>query len=143
MWLGYGFAQGNAYFSLPKGAYKDFADGVFDEETGLVKFRNVHWYTNIETPKRFWDIPLWAKYSPEKNPRYDNYDAIEVSKTAEIPEDYFGVMGVPITFLEQYNPNQFEIIGLDRYTAPKEILVGGRLAINGKPKYARLLIRRR
>ena len=170
MWLGYGFAQGNAYFSLPKGAYKDFADGVFDEETGLVKFRNVHWYTNIETPKRFWDIPLWAKYSPEKNPYYDNYDAIEVSKTAEIPEDYFGVMGVPITFLEQYNPNQFEILGCPHAKVLPEnwrgmsekfiklyyeqgntgsYRVGHRLLsyidANGKAKvpYARILIRRR
>ncbi|MBR0061521.1 MAG: hypothetical protein IJP68_08575, partial [Selenomonadaceae bacterium] len=170
IWLGYGFAQGNAYFSLPKGAYKDFADGVFDEETGLVKFRNVHWYTNIETPKRFWDIPLWAKYSPEKNPYYDNYDAIEVSKTAEIPEDYFGVMGVPITFLEQYNPNQFEILGCPHAKVLPEnwrgmsekfiklyyeqgntgsYRVGHRLLsyidANGKAKvpYARILIRRR
>ena len=147
LWLGYGFNGGNAYFSLPKGAYKDFADGVYNEETGLVKFRNVHWYTNIETPKRYWDIPLWKKYSPEEYPRYDNYDAIEVSRTAEIPEDYFGVMGVPITFLDKYNPNQFEILGNSEMFAEPIIVNGklgtGRFYVNGKRMYDRILIRRR
>lgn len=76
-------------------------------------------------------------------PTYDNYDAIEVSKTADIPCDYDGAMGVPITFMDKYNPEQFEIIGLDRYTVPKEFLVGGRVAINGKSCYARILIRKR
>lgn len=137
LWLGYGFNGGNAYFSLPKGVYKDFADGVYNSETGLVKFRNVHWYTNIETPKRYWDIPLYEKYSPEKNPRYDNYDAIEVSKTAEIPVDYFGVMGVPISFLDKYNPKQFEIVKFRKGDDDKD------LSINGKFPYFRILIRRR
>ena len=146
IWLGYGFNGGNAYFSLPKGVYKDFVDGVFDSETGLVKFRNVHWYTNIETPKRFWDIPLYKKYSPEENPRYDNYDAIEVSKTAEIPEDYFGVMGVPITFLDKYNPNQFEILGCTYSYGDCGCHKDGTswgAKINGKDIYKRLFIRRR
>ena len=146
IWLGYGFNGGNAYFSLPKGVYKDFVDGVFDSETGLVKFRNVHWYTNIETPKRFWDIPLYKKYSPEENPHYDNYDAIEVSKTAEIPEDYFGVMGVPITFLDKYNPNQFEILGCTYSYGDCGCHKDGTswgAKINGKDIYKRLFIRRR
>ena len=86
---------------------------------------------------------LYKRYTPEEYPHYDNYDAIEVSKVAEIPCDFEGVMGVPITFLDKYNPEQFEIIGLDRYTVPKELLVGGRVAINGKPTYARILIKRR
>ena len=74
-------------------------------------------------------------------PKYDNYDAIEIPFTECIPSDYDGVMGVPITFLDKYNPLQFEIIGLDRYTVPKEFLVGGRVAVNGKPTYARILIK--
>ena len=73
--------------------------------------------------------------------RYDNYDAIEVPVTAGIPSDYAGVMGVPISFLDKYCPEQFEIVGLDRYTVPKEALVGGRVAVAGKPRYARILIR--
>jgi len=101
IWLGYGFNGGNAYLRLPNGEYKDFAKGVYDSETGLVKFRNLHWFTNLDVRKRHEDIFLYMRYTPEKYPRYDNYDAIEVSKTAEIPMDYFGVMGVPITFLER------------------------------------------
>ena len=142
IWLGYGFAHGNAYFSLPYGAYKDFADGVYDEATGLVKFRNVTWYTNIETPKRYWELDLWKEYSPDEYPRYDNYDAIEVSKTADIPCDYFGVMGVPISFLDKYCPNQFEILGDSRYHDGKTIADDINY-INGKLTYRRLLIRRR
>lgn len=79
----------------------------------------------------------------EDYPHYDNYDAINVDKVADIPEDYMGVMGVPITFMDKFNPEQFEIAGLDRYTVPNEYLVGGRVAVNGKPKYARILIRRK
>ena len=82
-------------------------------------------------------------YTPDEYPKYDNYEAINVNKVSEIPCDYDGVMGVPITFMDSYNPEQFEIIGLDRYTVPKEFLVGGRVAINGKPKYARILIRKK
>ena len=149
LWLGYGFAHGNAYFSLPYGAYKDFADGVYDEATGLVKFRNVTWYTNIETPKRYWELDLWKEYSPDEYPRYDNYDAIEVSKTDHIPVDYFGVMGVPITFLDKYCPNQFEIIGCsDNGAVPDEYKLPHFKAhnepfIDGKKLYKRLFIRRR
>ena len=86
---------------------------------------------------------LYKTYVPEEYPKYDGYDGIEVGHVADIPIDYNGVMGVPITFLDKYNPNQFEIVGLDRYTVPKEFLVGGRVAINGKSKYARILIKKR
>ena len=150
LWLGYGFNGGNAYFSLPYGAYKDFADGVYDEATGLVKFRNVTWFTNIETPKRYWELDLWKEYSPEEYPRYDNYDAIEVSKTAEIPVDYFGVMGVPITFLDKYCPKQFEIIGATESEGAgfsnglwHEDSQYRQATIDGKKVYKRLFIRRR
>lgn len=102
---------------------------------------NACWFTNLTHEKRTTPIDLYKKYKPEEFPKYDNYDAIEVSKVKDIPEDYDGVMGVPITFLDKYNPEQFKIIGLDRYTCPKEVLVGGRVAINGKPTYARILIR--
>ncbi len=86
---------------------------------------------------------LYKQYNEAEYCNYDNFDAINVNKIVDIPCDYYGVMGVPITFLDKYNPKQFEIIGLDRYTVPKEYLVGGRVAICGKPCYARILIRRR
>ncbi len=75
---------------------------------------NIMWFTNLDVPKRHETITLYKHYTPEQYPRYVNYDAIEVSKTAEIPYDYDGEMGVPITFLDKYNPEQFEIIGSSR-----------------------------
>lgn len=152
IWLGYGFVQGNAYFSLPNGDYKDFAKGVYDSETGLIKFRNLHWFTNLEVKKRHEDIPLFKRYyeNPEKYPHYDNYDAIEVSKTAEIPEDYYGVMGVPITFLDKYNPAQFEILGATESEGKgfsnglwKPDSKCAQATINGQKVYKRIFIRRR
>jgi len=75
---------------------------------------NIMWYTNLDVPKRHETITLYKKYTPEEYPRYDNFDAIEVSKFAEIPYDYEGAMGVPITFLDKYNPGQFEILGITK-----------------------------
>ncbi len=123
LWLGSGFANGNAYFSIPSHASREFADGVYDESTGLVKFRNVGWFTNLDHGRRHERLPLMTmadnlKFSKHKEikgkaayDRYDNYDAIEVPFTDAIPIDYDGLMGVPITFLDKYNPDQFEIIG--------------------------------
>lgn len=129
MWLGRGFSSGNAYFRVPD-AYRDnFVDGVFDEATGLVKFRNVGWFTNIEHGQRHEPLQLMTmddnlKYSRHKQIReegykqYDNYDAIEVPKTDAIPSDYDGVMGVPISFLSKHNPEQFEIVGTTESNDP-------------------------
>lgn len=123
IWLGAGFSNGNAYFRIPQGANTDFAEGVYDSNTGLVKFRNVGWFTNIDHGRRHEILPLMTmadnlKYSKHKElrgkesyDRYDNYDAIEVPFVDAIPSDYDGVMGVPITFLDKYNPEQFEILG--------------------------------
>lgn len=109
------------------------------------QFGNILWYTTLDLDKYHEELFLGCKYAlhPERYPKYDNYDAINVDKVKEIPGDYDGVMGVPITFLDKYNPDQFEIIGVDRYTVPKEALVGGRVAIQGKPCYARILIKRK
>ncbi len=120
MWLGYGFKAGNAYFKTPQN--KEFAKGVFDENTGLVKFRNVHWFTNLDHSKRHEELILYKKYTPEEYPKYDNYDAINVDKVAEIPYDYDGVMGVPITFLDKYNPNQFEIVAFRKGNDGKDLV---------------------
>jgi hypothetical protein len=78
----------------------------------IKKFGNIGWFTNLDVAKRHEFLTLYKKYSQEEFPKYDNYDAIEVSKVSEIPMDYKGVMGVPITFLDKYNPNQFEILGM-------------------------------
>jgi hypothetical protein len=161
MWLGHGFAAGNAYFKIPPDNARDFANGVYDENTGLVKFRNVGWFTNMDFESRHETIPLYKRYSAAEFPSYDNYDAIEVGKTAEIPADYDGAMGVPITFLDRYNPDQFEILGItDRdnnsglktkeYTEadapnPGDLNRRGAIRVGNKLKstYARLLIRRK
>jgi hypothetical protein len=121
IWLGNGFKAGNAYFSSP--ISNDYAEGVYDKETGLVKFRNCCWYTNIDHGRRHLKMPLMTyddnlKFSKHKEVKgsgylkYENYDAIEVPFTDAIPSDYDGVMGVPISFLDKYSPEQFEIVGM-------------------------------
>jgi len=135
LWLGYGFSAGNAYFKTPH--VKDFAKGVYDVQTGLVKFRNVAWFTNLDIQKRHEDLVLFRLYNPHDYPKYDNFDAINVDKIQDIPADYTGIMGVPITFLDKYNPSQFEIIGNEYdLNIPK-----GRGYIKGKRIYSRVFIK--
>ncbi|MCL2742486.1 MAG: adenine-specific methyltransferase EcoRI family protein [Planctomycetaceae bacterium] len=143
LWLGYGFNGGNAYFKILPEAKGNFADGVYDEETGLVKFRNISWFTNLDTKKRHEVLDLFSRYSPERYSHYDNYDAIEVSKVADIPCDYDGKMGVPITFLDVYNPEQFEIICDSRYNDLENPDRQNDVLLNGIPTYRRIIIRKR
>ena len=130
---------------------------------GVVKGRlgNAAWFTNLDHKKRNEELILWKRYSPEEYPRYDNYDAINVDHVADIPEDWDGAMGVPITFLDKYNPDQFEILGItDRdnnsglktkqYAAADtpeygELNRRGAIMVEGKLKstYARILVRKR
>lgn len=121
MWLGYGFENGDAYFSVPQGNVSEYAAGVYSAETGLVHFRNCVWLTNLDIKKRHEELILVRKYHPEQYPAYDNFDGIDVSSLAEIPGDFAGIMGVPDTFLHQYNPDQFQIIGIGSGTLAKEI----------------------
>ena len=137
MWLGYGFKAGNAYFRIPDGRGTEYVEGVFNAETNLVKFRNCTWFTNLEIPKRHEELILFHQYSSEEYPKYDNYDAINVNATNDIPVDYDGAMGVPITFLDKYNPEQFEIIRFRKGNDEKD------LSINGKCPYFRILIRKK
>ncbi len=109
IWLGYGFS-GNVGFFLNT-QYEDYAKSSQHKE-GMIRVSGVMWYTNIDIQKRHENLILYKKYSPEIYPKYDNYDAIEVSKTSDIPFDYYGVMGVPITFMDKFNPEQFEILGI-------------------------------
>lgn len=99
------------------------------------------WFTNIENQKRTTPLDLYRKYNPTDYPKYDNYDAINVDKVTDIPEDYNGVMGVPITFLDKFCPTQFEIVGIDRYVEDNPNY-GKRFTINGKETYARILIKK-
>lgn len=94
----------------------------FIQPDGSVKkFGNKLWFTNLDHKKHHEKLILWKKYSPEDFPKYDNYDAINVDKVSDIPCDYDGVMGVPITFLDKYNPEQFEIIGMDLNDSVEEL----------------------
>ncbi|MEE0267043.1 MAG: adenine-specific methyltransferase EcoRI family protein [Bacteroidales bacterium] len=150
MWLGYGF-KGSAGHFISK--YEDVATAG-DHKEGMIRVSGVTWFTNLEHNKRHEELILYKEYNPEKfpneYPKYENYNAIEVSKTAEIPMNYNGVMGVPITFMNKYNPEQFELIwttdrggdGMleefkiphDRYDAP---------VVAGKGLYKRILIRKK
>ena len=107
VWLGYGFKGGAAHFFSP---YEDIATAG-DHKKDMIRVSGVNWFTNLEIPKRNEEMDLVCRYSPEEYPMFDNYSAINVNKTADIPCDYQGVMGVPITFIDKYCPEQFDIIG--------------------------------
>lgn len=138
LWLGYGFRGGAGHFYS---IYQDVATAG-DHREGMIRVSGVTWFTNLEHNKRHEPLLLYKKYNPKEYPKYDNYDAINVNKTDEIPADYDGVMGVPITFMDKYCPEQFEIVGLDRYVEDNPHY-GHRFTINGKETYARILIRRK
>lgn len=121
MWIGYNTIS---EFDTPNGVTKKIS--------GLTR-----WFTNLDIDKRHEDLIMYKQYSSLEYPKYDNYDAIEVSKVTEIPKDYGGVMGVPITFLDKYNPEQFEIIKFRKGNDDKD------LCVNGKCPYFRILIKRK
>src|SRR3989344_399018 len=156
LWLGNGFHAGNAYFFTPNA--REYASGVLDDKTGLVKFRNCHWFTNLDPGRRHQPLPLMTmeenlKYSKHKEikgkkayDKYDNYNAIEVSFTDAIPSDYDGAMGVPISFLDKYNPDQFEIVGMaeDNGKGFSGGIWDGKnphCVINGENKFKRIFIK--
>lgn len=113
LWMGYSIHSGDREFRVPND-YPLNASGYRIDEQGrkYIRVKGVRWFTNMDYAERHTDIDLWKKYTPEEYPYYKNYDAINVDITANIPEDYYGVIGVPITFLDKYNPDQFEIIAL-------------------------------
>ena len=149
IWLGYGFKRNCAHFYT---FYEDNATDA-DHREGMIRVPSITWFTNMEIPKRNEEMVLYRRYNPVDYPKYVNYDAIDVSTTADIPEDWHGLMGVPDTFLHQYNPDQFEIVGLGSGDLAKQIGVKknyrGRTdvayRIDGKDKcpYSRIIIRRR
>ena len=109
----------------------------------IQKFGNIVWYTNLPHKKRNEELKLFRIYheNEEHYPKYDDYDAIEVSKTVDIPKDFKGLMGVPISFLDKYNPKQFEILGLDDHRLIYPKWRGRGPNLNGKAVYRRIIIK--
>lgn len=160
LWIGNGFnlsmvfrttypnkLEANRKYVISKG---------YDPDKNYVKTPAIAWYTNLDLPRRHAVLDLYKHYTPEEYPHYDNYDAINVDRVSDIPIDYEGIMGVPITFMDKHNPDQFEIIwqasGNTRASAPKEILLelkytpheadrGGCTIVKGERTYGRILIR--
>ncbi|MBR6520925.1 MAG: DNA methyltransferase, partial [Paludibacteraceae bacterium] len=113
MWLGASIHSGDREFQVPD-SYPLNAAGCRVDEQGrkFIRVKGVRWFTNLDYKERHEDLILYKQYTSEEYPYYENYNAINVDKTSDIPCDYDGAMGVPITFLDKYNPDQFEIIGL-------------------------------
>ena len=165
VWLGKSIHSGDREFAVPD-SYPLEAAGYRIDDTGrkYIRVKGIRWFTNLEYDERKEDLILYKRYTPEEYPKYINFDAIDISKTSEIPCDYYGFMGVPITFIDSYNPEQFEIIGLGSGYLGQSIGITGilpehkkqmrghsaagdlyYLLPNGKPKvpFARVIIRRR
>ena len=136
------------YFQVPEN-YEYANTYKFDREINghkVMRFSNICWYTNLEYTKCHTELDLYKKYNVEEYPKYDNYDAIEVSKVDEIPEDYDGVMGVPITFLDKYCPTQFEIVGCSYKYGDCGKHIDGKgwgVSVNNKDIYKRIFIKKR
>ena len=109
----------------------------YQPDGSIREFGNVCWFSNMICTKRNEEMVLTATFNTEQYPHYDNYDAINVDRLAQIPKDYYGVMGVPITFIYNYNPDQFEIIKFRKGDDGKD------LRYNGKEPYFRVLVRRK
>ena len=162
LWFGCSIHSGDREFQVPE-YYPLAAAGFRVDAYGkkYIRVKGVRWFTNLDNQDRHEFLTLYKHYTPEEYPRYDNYDAINVDKVSDIPCDYAGVMGVPITFLDKYNPEQFEIIGITdrqntsslrtkKYTEAdsekyNDLNARGVLKIGAayKPLYARILIRRK
>lgn len=148
VWLGHGPAGRDMLFDVPEAYARELVDtkkegSAYRMVDGVVKGRlgNAAWFTNLDHHKRHEELILVERYSPEKYPTYDNYDAINVDRTNDIPRDWGGAMGVPITFLDKHNPDQFEIIGLDRPIMKELTGRVSRFRLNGRELYARIVIR--
>lgn len=152
-WIGVNSNRNFSGFIVPKHYPLHGTEARIDENGNrIVSTNNTCWFTNLDIEKRHEEHILYKTYDPKVYPTYENYDAIEVSKTNDIPIDYNGVMGVPITFMNKYNPNQFDIVGSD-YEVKEGLLPeienpnwDGKMDrgyLNGKRLYSRLLIKRK
>lgn len=141
VWLGK--TDGHFWFKVPLD-YEPKKTDYKQDETGQ-KWRrmgNICWFTTLDFDARHEDLILYKKYSPDKYPKYDNYDAIDVSEYKNIPCDYDGVMGVPVSFLAHWNPAQFDVLGSTRYHDGQDFADDINF-INGKGKFSRILIKRK
>jgi hypothetical protein len=136
LWFGQSIHSGDREFRVPEDYELTAASSRIDEEGNkFIRVKGVRWFTNLDYEERYEDLILHKNYIPEKYPTYDNYNAINVDVTKDIPVDYSGHMGVPITFLDKYNPEQFEIIKFRKGDNDKD------LTINGKSPYFRIIIK--
>ncbi len=171
LWFGPSISSGDRKFNVPDDYPLNAAGcGIDPDGRRYIRVKGIRWFTNLDHKKRHEMLDLVCRYSPEEYPKYDNYDAINVDHTSDIPYDYDGVMGVPITFLDKYNPEQFEIVEFRKGQDGKDLVysklagggqsatllqntrpsmpIGGLMnnpkdtVVNGKSKYARILIRR-
>ena len=149
IWLGASIHNGDREFRVPDDYPLSAAGYRVDKEGNkYIRVKGVRWFTNLDYKERHEELTLYKKYTPEEYPKYDNYDAIEVSKTSDIPMDYDGVMGVPISFLDKHNPDQFEIVSWSRHNdqgMDGGYWKGGKsdATINGKEVYRRILIKKK
>lgn len=157
VWYGESIRSGDRKFHVPDSYPLNAAGcGIDDKGRRFVRVKGVRWFTNLDTSRRHEPIALTSRYATRDYPRYENYDAIDVGRTQDIPIDYGGIMGVPITFLDKYDPDQFEIVMLANGNARTNVSSrtltevgyrphpedrGGVGIINGRRVYARILIR--
>ncbi len=152
IWVGYKPFGGGMNMIQPKNTFDETKTKSYkiNEKGEIIKnIMGCIWFTNLDHKKRHEELLLYKKYNEEEYPKYDNYDAIEVSKVTDIPMDYEGIMGVPITFLGKYCPTQFEIVDArtialnDKQKNKSTYLIkDADSSINGKAKYARICIKR-
>ncbi len=150
LWFGHSIHSGDREFRVPQDYPLNAAGSRVDEDGNkYIRVKGVRWFTNLDYTERHEDLLLYKTYNPEEYPTYDNYEAINVDVTKEIPMDYPGVMGVPITYIDKYNPDQFEILGMASSAGYNAEIVGipfmgdkdARPLINGKNTYARVFIK--
>lgn len=156
LWLGASIHSGDRKFFVPDNYELNASScGIDDNGRKYIRVKGVRWFTNMEYKQRYDELILYKQYVPEDYPKVENYNAININKTADIPMDYPGIMAVPLTYIDKHNPHQFEIIwqasGNTRASAPSDILEelgyrqmkedrGGCCIVNGKRTYDRIMI---
>ena len=142
LWYGVSIRSGDREFEVPEDyPLTAVTSRVDTRERKYVRVKGVRWFTNLDHEKRYEELVLYKNYSLEEYPTYDNYDAINVNKTKDIPKDYAEAMGVPITFLDKHNPDQFDVVGLDYSLTENSSGKGSRFKLGGKTLYARIVIK--
>ena len=152
MWYGASIHSGDRKFYVPDDyPLKAAGCGIDEDGRKFIRVKGVRWYTNLDYPARHEELKLWKIYNDSDFPKYDNYDAINVNKYSEIPVDYDGIMGVPITYLDKHNPDQFDILGISASWDETDVMKRIKLSeihrhcpiMNGKEIYRRIFIRKK